>query len=91
MGKADFERLINARCPFVSATLHPGEACYLPTGWVVMERATPKVMLIYGVRNSFCMKAPHAAENFQHLIAFMKESNKTTDKYEQVLPIMKSD
>ena len=73
-----------ANVPMYRATLKADHCLYIPTGWMLAERADKASGLIYGCRKSFCMAGGTAPEKFKDVVEFM-EGSKGIQKYKDCM------
>ncbi len=69
-------------------TLVAAQLLFIPMGYVIMERASAKETLIYGVRRSFFKSSDRSRESYSAMRQLFAASGKPTSRMDELLALM---
>lgn len=70
------------------AHLRPGDVAFFPQGSILCEKSTSGA-LFYGVRKSFVINHPAAAEQYRAAVGVLKRSNRDASRMESIAALFK--
>ena len=82
------KRLADHGCVFHAVKIEGGSAIYVPTGWVLVERAVPKATLTYGARKTVFVKDGVHATSYDAVIEHLRAAGNNVARYEEVRAAM---